>query len=107
MARTPDEIEASIQIPEHIALPAMKRPEEQAQARGNWPNPRDAQQPEPPWPSENDPILRLLLYKAQASIDAGMDVPSALLQLAVHAWFEGGVENYERGQRDARRPRPV
>jgi hypothetical protein len=49
----------------------------------------------------------LLLYKAQASMDAGMDIKVAMLQLAVAAWFEGGVENYDRGQRDARRPRAV
>jgi hypothetical protein len=29
-----------------------------------------------------------------------MDVGTALVQLAVHAWFEGGVENYDRGRRD-------
>jgi hypothetical protein len=54
-------------------------------------------------PAENSPMLRFLLWKATASIEAGMDLRSALTQLAVHAWFEGGVENYDRGRRDATR----
>lgn len=36
------------------------------------------------------------------SVDAGMDPQTAAWQLAVHSWFEGGIENYDRGQRDAR-----
>ncbi len=52
-------------------------------------------------------MLRYLLIKAEKSIAAGMDQRTALLQLAVHAWFEGGIENYDRGQMDGRRPRPV
>ena len=67
----------------------------------------EARQPAPPWADTGDAMLRLLLYKAQSSMDAGMDSQVAMLQLAVHAWFEGPVENYDRGQRDARRPRAV
>ncbi len=25
----------------------------------------------------------------------------------VHAWFEGGIENYDRGQMNGRKPRPL
>jgi hypothetical protein len=45
-------------------------------------------------------LLRLLLFEAGASIDAGMDL-KAMLQLEVFACFEGGVESYDRSQRDA------
>jgi hypothetical protein len=105
MTPTPDEIEQAIRVPEQIAMPAFARKDQQDAERGDWPSPRDSQQPAPPWPGEDDPMLRLLLHRAIASLDAGMDLKPALLQLAVHAWFEGGVENYDRGQRDARRPR--
>jgi hypothetical protein len=43
----------------------------------------------------------------QASLDAGMAPRSVMIQLAAHAWFEDGIENYDRGQRDTRRPRAV
>jgi hypothetical protein len=48
-------------------------------------------------------MLLFLLWKATASVEAGMDLRSALTQMAVHTWFEGGVENYDRGRRDATR----
>jgi hypothetical protein len=48
-------------------------------------------------------MLRFLLWKATTSVEAGMDARSAVTQLAVHAWYEGGVENYDRGRRDATR----
>ena len=103
MTQTPDEIEAALTIPTEIADPAFKRKDEQDTQRGDWPNPRDARQPAPPWPDADDPMLRYLLHKASASVKAGMEPTTAMLQLAVHARFEGGVENYDRGQRDARR----
>ncbi|MEV0994707.1 hypothetical protein [Nonomuraea sp. NPDC050202] len=52
-------------------------------------------------------MLRFLLWKAARRIERGMPVNQALLDLAVHAWFEGGVEGYDRGQRDARKPRLI
>ena len=42
-----------------------------------------------------------------ANVAAGAEPEAALLQLAVLAWFEGGVAAYDQGQRDARRPRAV
>lgn len=107
MTPTPDEIEASLTLPPAVVEPVLAMKDAQDEGRGDWPSPRLADQPAPPWPDEDSPILRYLLAKAQASLDAGMDVRTALIQLGVHAWFEGGIENYDRGQRDARRPRAV
>jgi hypothetical protein len=105
MVPTPNEIEASLKIPEDLASALLAHVAEQDANRGDWPNPRDADQPQPPWPADDSPVLRYLLHKAEASMAAGMDRTAAMLQLAVHAWFEGGIENYDRGQRDARTPR--
>jgi hypothetical protein len=88
--------------PRPIAEACMAEAIRQDQERGDWPSPRNADQPFPPWPQRDSPVLRYLLYKARAQLDAGADVDSVLLDLAVHAWFEGGIENYDRGQRDAR-----
>lgn len=108
MTRTPDEIEASLMIPAEVAEPVFSYKEAQDAARdGRWPSPREANQPDSPWPSQDNVMLRYLLVKADQSIAAGMDLRTALLQLAVHAWFEGDIENYDRGQVDGRRPRPV
>ena len=98
---TPDEIEVSLVTPAEIARAILRHMDRQDQMRGDWPSPRNVNQPSPPWPASDSPMLRLLLWKAQASIDAGMDTSTAMLQLAVHAWFEGGVENYDRGRHDA------
>lgn len=47
------------------------------------------------------PDLRALLDQARQNVvDEGVE--TALLHLATHCWFEGGVEGYDRGQRDAR-----
>jgi hypothetical protein len=100
-------IEAELSIPAEIVEPMMRSVAEQDAQRGDWSNPRDARQPEAPWPAEDNPMLQFLLVKAKASLDAGMDPMVAVLQAAAHAWFEGGIENYDRGQRDARRPRSV
>ena len=108
MPRSPDEIEASLLLPDDITESIVVYKEDQDTIRGaRWPSPREANQPSPPWPSQDNVMLRYLLIKAEKSIAAGMDRRTALSQLAVHAWFEGGVENYDRGQMDGRRPRPV
>jgi hypothetical protein len=41
------------------------------------------------------------LHDARKNIDA-LGIDAALIQLATHAWFEGGIEGYDRGQSDAR-----
>jgi hypothetical protein len=46
-------------------------------------------------------MLAALLHDARKNIDA-LGVDAALIQLATHCWFEGGIEGYDRGQSDAR-----
>ena len=58
--------------------------------------------PNPPWPSPNNPMLAALLHDAHKNIAGGMTTDMAMLQLATHCWFEGGIEGYDRGQHDAR-----
>ena len=99
---TPEEIEASIQLPESVLDAVLTEMTRQDVDRGDWASPRTAHQPDAPWPATSSPIFAYLLLKATASIAAGMPVRDACITLAAHAWFEGGVENYDRGQVDAR-----
>lgn len=80
---------------------AAAKLDRQNASRGDWPDPRDARMPDPPWPAPDDPTLRALLDQARQNVKDG-SVETALLHLATHCWFEGGVEGYDRGQRDAR-----
>lgn len=75
---------------------------EQDMQRGDWPTPRTAPMPLPPWPDPDNPMLAALLSDARKNIGDGMDVEIAMLQLATHCWFEGGIDGYDRGQHDAR-----
>ncbi|GAB7006860.1 hypothetical protein JCM18899A_43330 [Nocardioides sp. AN3] len=75
---------------------------EQDMRRGDWPTQRTAQMPDPPWPSPDNPILAALLHDARRSIADGLSPDLAMLQLATHCWFEGGIEGYDRGQQAAR-----
>ncbi|NGN93177.1 hypothetical protein G5C66_10570 [Nocardioides sp. KC13] len=75
---------------------------EQDMRRGDWATQRTAKMPEPPWPSPENPILEALLQDARKNVADGMSVDLAMLQLATHCWFEGGIEGYDRGQGDAR-----
>lgn len=75
---------------------------EQDMQRGDWPTQRTLKMPNPPWPSPNNPMLAALLQDTRKNIAEGMSIDVAILQLATHCWFEGGVEGYDRGQRDAR-----
>jgi len=99
---TPDEIEASIQLPASVLDAVVAETARQDVDRGDWASLRVAQQPDAPWPATHSPIFAYLLLKATASIAAGMPVRDACITLAAHSWFEGGVENYDRGQVDAR-----
>lgn len=107
MTPTPNDIEGSLNVPDQIADPMLAAKDQQDADRGDWPSPRDHRQPEPPWPAEDNPVLRYLLWTAKASVAAGMDPEVAMLQLAVHTWFEGGIAGHDGGQRDARRLRSV
>lgn len=75
---------------------------EQDMKRGNWPTKRTSRMPDPPWPSPDNPMLTALLHDARKNIADGMTTDIAMLQLATHCWFEGGIEGYDRGQHDAR-----
>lgn len=57
--------------------------------------------PAPPWPDPDNPMLEALLADARKNIET-QGVEAALIQLATHCWFEGGIEGYNRGQVDAR-----
>jgi len=75
---------------------------EQDMRRGSWATKRTSQMPDPPWPGTNNPMLAALLHDARKNIADGMAVEMAMVQLATHCWFEGGIEGYDRGQHDAR-----
>jgi len=47
-------------------------------------------------------MLIALLHDARKNIAAGMTTDIAMLHIATHCWFEGGIEGYDRGQLDAR-----
>lgn len=48
-------------------------------------------QPNPPWPEAGNPMLKYSM--AQASEILGADgTEAAIVWLAVHAWFEGSIE---------------
>ncbi len=46
-------------------------------------------------------MLAALLSDARKNIDS-LGIDTALIQLAPRSWFGGGIEAYDRGQRDAR-----
>lgn len=99
---TDGDIWRSINIPNDIASGAISLRMKQDRERGDWGDPRLADQPDAPWPAHDDPALRYLMYSFNESVNRGMDLQTAAIQLAVHCWFEGGVANYDRGQRDGR-----
>lgn len=69
--------------------------------RGDWSSPRSAEMPNPPWPAPDNPALEYLVGGALSWLDDGRDTREVLQWLATRAWFEGGVEGYDRGRRDA------
>lgn len=52
---------------------------------------RQAPQPEPPWPAEDNPMLGYLIDRA-GEIAAAEGEAAAYVWLGVHAWFEGGLD---------------
>jgi hypothetical protein len=49
--------------------------------------------PSPPFPSPDDPLLRVIVGNAVASFERGeVDVRGAILHAAVHGWYEGHVQ---------------
>jgi hypothetical protein len=47
-------------------------------------------QPHAPWPATDNPMLRYLIASTLTLVEAE-NLHSALLWLATHAWFEGGL----------------
>ena len=99
---TSDEIDVEVDRRASAVLgeELLKRLADETAARGSWPNPRDANQPDPPWPGRDDVMLRYLLATAAERLNAGMAPKTVLTHLAVHAWFEGGIQGYDRGKRE-------
>lgn len=93
-----EDINKYTNLPKPLADAVHAKLDAQEAARGDWPDPRKAEQGQPPWPDPHDPILEFLLYQAKVQLDAGADATHVMLMLGVHAWFEGGVENYDRGR---------
>jgi hypothetical protein len=52
-------------------------------------------QSDTPWPAADNPMLRYLIANAIWLVETE-GVPSALLWLATHAWFEGGLDAINR-----------
>ncbi|QCW49292.1 helix-turn-helix transcriptional regulator [Nocardioides dongxiaopingii] len=101
-ARAPSQMSP---IPPMLATAALAKVIGQDLDQRTWANPREAQLTENPWPAPGDPMVLFLVHQAAAAIEAGADLCDTVRGLAVRAWFEGGVESYDQGQRDARRPR--
>ena len=57
--------------------------------------------PYPPFPDPENPVLEYLVRAAETSLRQGENIQLTLVHLAAHAWFEGGVEGYDRGRSDA------
>lgn len=71
--------------------------------RGPWESQRRKKMPDPPFPDPDNPMLKYLLEQAVQQLTTGDEtINNVLTHLAVHAWYEGGIEGYDRGQRDAR-----
>ena len=98
-------IEATVDLPDGMLDSVMPYIEAQDAARGAWPSPRDSAQPHAPWPTPENPMFQFLVKKAQLTAAGGADLDLVIMQIAIHAWFEGGIENYDRGQAHGRRPR--
>jgi hypothetical protein len=56
---------------------------------------RRKSQPEALWPPADNPMLRYLIANAIWLVETE-GVPSGLLWLATHAWFEGGLDAINR-----------
>lgn len=48
-----------------------------------------------PWPERDNPMLGYLLSRA-GELSASDGFPAAMLWLAVHAWFEGAIDERAR-----------
>lgn len=96
-------IENGFDIPNNIVSAMTSFEKAQDETRGEWPSNRLTGVPGASLGSREHPMVGWLIEIFHAKIAAGVDVKAAALSLALNSWFEGGVESYDRGQRDARR----
>jgi hypothetical protein len=93
-----DDIDFGLYVPVDMEASISRYVLEQDLRRGPWPSLRGVEQPQPPWPSEDNEMLRFLFWQYQARVDAGLPAENAMVVTAVHAWYEGGIEGYDRGR---------
>jgi hypothetical protein len=70
-----------------------------AEAQGNRDIPQDA----PPWPEETNIMVKYLIQTAWIEMTEDLSVDSltqTLIWLATHAWFEGGMAERSRIQKE-------
>lgn len=61
----------------------------------SWDLRQVSQQPKPPYPAQDNPMLEYLLKGAIAMWDAGTDPMTVIAQAVVHGWYEGHIEGLE------------
>jgi hypothetical protein len=69
-----------------------------------WEGLRGLQGPGSAWPSYDEPMLEWLFDKAQElrATTPKMTWADTLRWAILHGWYEGHIEGYDHGQRDAR-----
>lgn len=53
------------------------------------------------WPTQDNPLLEVLVDKALTAIDEGTPRTDAVMHAILHAWYEGHIEGYDHGHRHA------
>jgi hypothetical protein len=64
----------------------------------SWDLRQVSQQPKPPYPAQDNPMLEYLLKGAIAMWNDGADPMAVIAQAVVHAWYEGHIEGLEAAQ---------
>lgn len=54
------------------------------------------EQPDPPFPASDNPMLRYLFEGGIAMHASGTPIETVLIQAIVHAWYEGNIEGREQ-----------
>jgi hypothetical protein len=89
-------------IPDDLAELLKAYLDDQDRRRGPWQTLRGAPQPEPPFPAHGNPMLAFLFAQFEQRYHAGENLEDAVVDAIVHAWYEGHIEGYDHGQRQAR-----
>jgi hypothetical protein len=96
-----DEQWAVMDVPQELGDAVFAYREAQDATRGEWPSMRTVDEPAFPWPDTDNEMLRYLLWKYNGMLASDADPRTVILDLAVHAWFEGGIIGYDKGRQDA------